>query len=359
MTAFRRGKRWCAKYVRQGRQVWVPGGPWQTKQAALDAEHAHRRRRDQDREQVTCAEWAARWTAEWPRQAASTRRLYEWAAGMFAARFAGRPVRDVTRLEARSWALTVPRKAVTVLGTMFEDARDVGLVESNPFAALRLPSQDRARKLTVPTVADLDRLSAACRVLGDYAPEFAGLVEFAAWTAVRQGELFALRWQDIDGDEAHVTRSQRQDGTYGPPKNGEVRTVALLPPALKALEAADGARRPDGLLWHAVRGGRLTKANHAWPWQKVRAHARLDTMRWHDLRHFAASQLLNLGLSPYDASLHLGHTDGGRLVVERYGHPDHARVRRRIRAAYDLGVGDLLPADPDPDEARSGSGGVA
>jgi integrase len=355
MTAFRRGKAWHAKYVRHRRQVWVPGGPWQTKRQALDAEAAHRA--EPGHGDVTCAAWADRWVREFPRPTAATRRQYEWAARMFAAHFADRPLACVSRLDARTWALTRPRKVAPILGTMYEDARNMGVLEHNPFRSLRLPSPERKRALNVPTISDLDRLAAACTTLGAYGDEFAATIRFAAWTAVRQGELFALRWSDVHGDELTVQRAQRQDGTCGAPKNGLDRTVVLLQPALDALEVAERSRRPDCLIWHAVRGGRLTKSVHAWPWQKVRASAGMEDTRWHDLRHFGASRLLDLGLSPYDVSLHLGHTDGGALVVERYGHPDHRIVRRRIRAAFDLGVGELLPAeDSDPDQKISRRG---
>ena len=37
-------------------------------------------------------------------------------------------------------------------------------------------------------------------------------------------------------------------------------------------------------------------------------------MRFHDLRHFTATQLLELGLSHFDVSVQLGHNDGGALV---------------------------------------------
>jgi integrase len=61
----------------------------------------------------------------------------------------------------------------------------------------------------------------------------------------------------------------------------------------------------------------------------VKAAAGVKT-RWHDLRHFCATQLLELGLSHFDVSVQLGNTDGDALVMERYGHPsvDAAKEHR-------------------------------
>jgi integrase len=67
---------------------------------------------------------------------------------------------------------------------------------------------------------------------------------------------------------------------------------------------------------------------HAWSWNKVKAAAGVNT-RWHDLRHFCATQLLELGVSHFDVSIQLGHTDGGALVMERYGHPSVDAAKRR------------------------------
>ena len=53
-------------------------------------------------------------------------------------------------------------------------------------------------------------------------------------------------------------------------------------------------------------------------------------------RHYFGWYALNvLELEPHVIAEQLGHRDGGRLVVELYGHPDKARARRRIREAYD------------------------
>jgi integrase len=75
------------------------------------------------------------------------------------------------------------------------------------------------------------------------------------------------------------------------------------------------------------------EGTHGWSWQKVKAAARVDC-RWHDLRHFCATQLLELGLDHFAVSVQLGHTDGGGLVMARYGHPSVDAAKRRLLAAF-------------------------
>ena len=44
--------------------------------------------------------------------------------------------------------------------------------------------------------------------------------------------------------------------------------------------------------------------------------------------------LLERGATPWDVAQQLGHTDGGQLVMELYGHPSEAGARSRLLAAW-------------------------
>ena len=125
-----------------------------------------------------------------------------------------------------------------------------------------------------------------------------------------------------------IARARKRDGSIGKPKNGKARTIAFLPPA-RVLD--DLPRRPDPYVFHSARGNPLVQGSHHYAWRAVRAAAGLD-VRWHDLRHFTATQLLEMGMSHFDVSVQLGHEDGGALVMARYGHPSTDRARERLLA---------------------------
>jgi integrase len=171
----------------------------------------------------------------------------------------------------------------------------------------------------------------ACTVLGGYGPEFRAMIQFSAWSGVRAGELQALQWDDLAEVEIQVRRTRRRDGSLGPPKNGKQTTIAYLPPA-QVLESL--SRRPDPYVFHSPRGKALDQGSHFYAWREVRAQAGLRHVRWHDWRHFCATQLLELGLDHFAVSIQLGHTDGGALVMERYGHPSQAAARERLLGAF-------------------------
>ena len=138
------------------------------------------------------------------------------------------------------------------------------------------------------------------------------MIQFAAWTGLRQGELFGLHRADVTEYEIQVRRSRKLDGSLGLPKNGTTRSVPLLPPA-RVLDQVP-SRHESPFLFHSPQGKPLLKGTHAWSWNKVKASAGVET-RWHDLRHFCATQLLELGLDHFAVSIQLGHTDGGALVM--------------------------------------------
>lgn len=332
MTVFRRGDKWGAKFVKDGQQHWVPGGPWERKSHAREAEMRYRDQLNLRRSDETCASFADRWLEEWPRPEASTRKQYAHAVRRFAEAFGQTRLDEVDRLAARTWALSVPKRVSQVVRTMFADAYNVGLVEENPFANMRLPASEKSAEIQPPSMEEYRELLKACTILGGYGPEFRAMIQFAGWTGLRQGELFGLQWDDLDGDVIHIRRSRKLDGGLGLPKNGLTRKVMYLPPA-RGLE--DVPRRPDSFIFHSIRGNPLLKGTHAWSWQKVKASAGVSC-RWHDLRHFCATQLLELGLSHFDVSVQLGHTDGGALVMARYGHPSEDQARRRLLAAFEI-----------------------
>jgi integrase len=68
----------------------------------------------------------------------------------------------------------------------------------------------------------------------------------------------------------------------------------------------------------------------------VKSAAGQPGVRWHDLRHFCATQLLELGVDHFAVSVQLGHTDGGALVMARYGHPSLDAAHKRLLHAFEF-----------------------
>ena len=346
MSVFKRSGHWVSKFQLDGIQHWTPGGPWpgtlEGKRHAQEAERRYREQLTAGLLDATCASFAKRWLEDWPRPAAATRALYAQAADRFAAEFGATPLNEVEQLSARTWALGVPRNVSKIVSTMYGDARNVGLVEQNPFSNLRLPNTEKTEAVYPPSLDEFRTLLRSCVLAGTYAAELRALITFAAWTGMRVGEIQALKWQDVGDETIWVRHARKDDGTLGPPKNGHAREIPLLPPA----RVLDQVSHRDGsdFVFHTPRGEPLNKANLYYHWNKARGplelertEAGLPGIRFHDLRHFCATQLLELGVDHFAVSIQLGHTDGGALVMARYGHPSKDAARARLLAAFDVG----------------------
>ena len=256
MSVFKRGDGWVAKFQLRGEQHWVPGGPWATKSAAREAERRYRERLEAAEPRRRARGLPSAGWKSGRARATSTQRQYRDAMKRFAEHFGPTPLGEVERLSARTWALGVPRNISRIARTMYEDARNVGLVEHNPFSNLRLPTAERTEQMRPPTLDEYREILNACTVLGGYGGEFRAMVQFAAWTGVRAGELQALRWEDIGAGTIWIRRARKRDGTEKKPKNGCEREIAFLPPA-RVLDELP--RRADPYVFHSPRASRSSR----------------------------------------------------------------------------------------------------
>ncbi len=355
----KRGKRWQARpYVRGVGHVYAD--TWDTEAEAVKAAL---RAIDEERQlsgRSTVRAFAARWVRDSPRPKATTNATYQAIATRFAEQFGDRSMHRVTAREARAYALE-HRSDISALSAMFADARREGLVLRNPFAKLRIPRGRGRRDIVVLTEEELHELAdlAPAEHGHDFGAVIRAAILFAGYTGVRPGELRGLDWSDLDLDagEAHVRR-QVQDGRQTTPKSGKARTVVIAPPVAEALRAVPSrhVRCPvtGGLIvFPAKTDRRMTASALAKAWRPVRSafEGRLDPERLrelhdarasdgpaidlYDLRHAAATMLVERGVEAWIVAKQLGHRDGGRLVQETYGHPRDEIARERLRAIFE------------------------
>ncbi len=243
---------------------------------------------------------------------------------------------NVDRPAARAWALANPVYNVRVVRAMFNDALRDGYVHVNPFSNQRLEQPRGRRDLKVITEDELARLAEIGHEFHqDFGPSFEAMLKFAAYVGARPAEMYVLEQEDLDFENGEVRIRQSLDvvNHVKLPKNNQVRTVTLPPPAAEALKRMP-SNDESNLVFTTIRGKRFSKASHYYYWRPVRAIFGRPEMDWYDLRHFCATLLLEKGLSHAHVAVQLGHTDGGKLVMSTYGHPSEQRARERLKAAF-------------------------
>lgn len=164
-------------------------------------------------------------------------------------------------------------------------------------------------------------------------------------TGMRQGELFTLKWSDIDID-ARTLRVQRTitaNAEIKPPKTKKSRRTVDLPAmAVEALQEHRKHRLAEGLagsewFFSDTKGGLLRRQNlMRRSYKPLLESAGLPVIRFHDLRHSCATIMLGAGINPKVVSESLGHSSVA-FTLDTYAHV----LPGMGRAAADV-MGNLL-----------------
>ena len=338
--ARRRGKRWVAEGYDRATKRKRYLGTFDTKADANDVE-AKWRLRSHGTGRETCEKFAARWSTDYPRPRASTNLHNAERVRRFALDFKGVKLTEVDRPAARAWALK-NQASLAAVRAMFGDAMRDGVIDLNPFANLRLPGSKGRKEIVALTEEQLTKLADlaldARMELGEYAPEYRAMILFAGYVGLRPGELFALLRADVNGQMATIERAlSSKTHEIGPTKTGRPRTVIVPPVAQDALLQVP--ERRSGLLFTSPTDKMWTQPLHYVYWSRLRLIGNRPGFDFYELRHAAATMLLERGVTPWDVAVQLGHTDGGQLVMDLYGHPSEAGSRARILAAWDASTG--------------------
>lgn len=196
-------------------------------------------------------------------------------------------------------------------------------------------------------------------------------IVLAVFTGMRRGEILGLRWQDVDFEARTAVVRQTMEQTKGSitfkaPKTSKSRRTIALPDAAiavlrrhRAAQAEERIRLGPAYLEHDL----VLAKKRGDPWNANSIHtlfrgivrrAGIGHVRFHDLRHTHATQLLRLGVNAKVVSERLGHSTIG-ITLDTYSHvmPGmQEEAARRIDVALGAVVGNLV-IDGDDVETRS------
>ena len=175
-------------------------------------------------------------------------------------------------------------------------------------------------------------------------PHYKTLVWTASLTGLRAGELLALRWKNLDLMHERLTVAEALKDVnghllFGPTKTHEVRTISLprfLVEMLREhLASATFGTGPEDLVFPGPQGGPIrhnafARRNFRPAVKKAVPHK--AGLRWHDLRHTAASLAIAAGAHPKQIQEMLGHSSI-TTTLDRYGHLSADRPRSARREA--------------------------
>jgi integrase len=231
-----------------------------------------------------------------------------------------------------------PNTTSTILAaahSMFEWSTEQKLVETNPFAKVRRPA--REANVEYLTKDDARRLIEAAEGRADLrGGVFAIGFRLGLFAGLRAGEIFGLRWSDVDFGRGTLTVRR---SFHGPTKSGKPRTVPMpdeLAQALLAWKQRCPAT-PEGVVC-PLSQSRSARANAQWcatnhPPSPIRyykaASIAVPAAPWHCLRHTYASTFVQSSGSILTLQKLLGHGDIKTTMV--YAHLDDAFVMAEVK----------------------------
>jgi integrase len=226
------------------------------------------------------------------------------------------------RIEAYIAAKRRERKATKsilnhlgLLHSIFAFAQRRGLVRANPLKLVDKPQRPGA----TPDIRflDEDELEGLLRAVpdDDRGPTERALYLTAAMTGLRQGELLALRWRDIDWSAGRIrVRQSYVRGQFGTPKSR--RSTRSVPMADRVAGGLDlhfknshFQAEEDLVFCHPHTGTPLDRSRLLKRFKAAARRARVREVRFHDLRHTFGTRMAAAGVALRTLQEWMGHRD--------------------------------------------------
>jgi integrase len=227
----------------------------------------------------------------------------------------------VAQLNSAGYAPATIRKAFQLLGRIFSDAVQAGLIVRSPCHNITLPRVE-ASEMRFLSPDEIGHLADAID------SRYRAMVLTAAYTGCRFGEIAALDIDHYDPNRRtiRIDRSLsevRGHLRFSEPKTPAARRAISIPAWLPQVLTDHLTRHPtgpDGLIFTAPEGGPIRRNTfRSRFWLPAVASSVGPPMRFHDLRHSHVALLIQQGTHPSVIAARLGHTSV-KTVLDVYGH---------------------------------------
>jgi integrase len=228
-------------------------------------------------------------------------------------------------LERDGASATTRRHCHVVLNRALKQAVKWGMIPRNVCSAVERPRDEEKeiQPLTAEQAQALLKAAAGDRLEAFYV--------VAVTTGMRLGELMGLQWGDVDLEAGaiQVRRTlQEVSGKFALVETKTKKSKRKVDLPKLAVDALHEHRKrqfaaghlASGYVFTDTHGGHLRRSNvHRYSYKPLLKRAGLPEIRFHDLRHTAATLLLLDGVHPKVVQERLGHSKIG-ITLDTYSH---------------------------------------
>jgi integrase len=266
----------------------------------------------------------------WARQNKRSASFDELRARTLANYFKGQTLADISPLlierfkreraecithRGRKVSASTINNELALLSRICSMAVDNGLLAFNPCARVR------RLRVNINRIRFLKR-DEETRLLEHLPTEpVRGIVQLALLTGMRRGELLTLKWPQVDLAQGQLLVTNT--------KTGLDRQIPISSAARAVLLRAQ-TRRINELVFPGPRRRILSFCALRAPFLRACATAEIEGLRFHDLRHTAATRMAEAGASITDIRDVLGHAN--IQMTARYAHATDGGKRRAVEA---------------------------
>jgi len=199
-------------------------------------------------------------------------------------------------------------KCIDALRAILEIARTQGMAYDNP-ATTVTKAPKRQKRLELPSPSQFQALVKRIATAGSrWSSDAADLVRLLTYSGARLREATSLRWR-------HLNEAKKLLTIPGSKSSSSYRVVPLFPPLASLLAEIREKRGPEAADAAIARVESCMDAL-----KSACREIGIKPMTHHDLRHLFATRCIESGVDIPTVSRWLGHSDGGALAMQTYGH---------------------------------------
>jgi integrase len=252
---------------------------------------------------------------------------------------------DVTKLVADLGTAGKADKTIlnvyALASQIFDHAVSQGWRPDNPCSRVEAPTVAERDEINYLTPPEIGALTRAVSLDDDYGSSDRALYTVAAKCGLRQGELLALRWRDVDwaASRIRVSRSFDRKQDKAPKSKAGRRSVPLPLSAAVELERHSKATAYDGpddrVFCNPETGRPLDHSKLSRRFKVALKAAGLTPIRFHDLRHSYGTRLAAAGVDLVKIKTWMGHKDIATTMIYAHYQPaeDEAGM---VEAAFSI-----------------------